>query len=91
MKKKILLAALGALALGLIAIPRASAGTEEIQDYGGRQVAPPRYGYAPPPRPVYYAPPFGVGVYPRWGYYRRPWRGYGFHRPYYWRHRRWWH
>ncbi len=88
MKNKLLLAALAALAFGLISAPRASAGTEVVQDYGGRDVAP-RYSYAPPPpRPVYYGPRFGVGVYPGYGYYRRPWR-YGYHRRY-WR-RRYWH
>jgi len=74
------LAAAGVLAFGLISVPCASAGTEVIQDYGGREVAP-RYNYAP--RPIYYAPPpIGVAVYPRVGYYHRPVRFYRFHRPY---------
>lgn len=88
MKNK-LLAALGAAALSFFPVLPVSAGTEVIQDYGGRDVAPP-YGYAPPPpRPLYYAPPpIGVAVYPRFGYYHRPLGIYRFHRPY-WRHRRW--
>jgi hypothetical protein len=87
MKTKLLVGAFGALALGLFLSPSARAGTETVEDYGGRQVAPPRYSYAPPPRPVYYAQPrVGVVVGPRFGYYRRPWRAYGYHRRF-WRRR----
>jgi hypothetical protein len=89
MKSKLLMAALGVLAFGFISTPYASAGTEVIQDNGGREVSRP-YGYAPPPPPrVYYAPPpVGFAVYPRFGYYRRPFRAYGFHRRY-WRRGHW--
>lgn len=88
MKSKLLMAALGAVAFGLASAPCASAGTEVIQDYGGRDVSRP-YHYSPPPRRVYYAPPpVGLVVYPRFGYYHRPFRFYGYHRPF-WRHRHW--
>jgi hypothetical protein len=87
MKSKLLMAALGALAI--ISAPGARAGTEVIQDYGGRDTSP-TYNYAPPPpRPVYYAPPpVRVVVYPWFGYYPRPLRVYGYHRPFI-RHRHW--
>ena len=92
MKKKLLLGLLGAIVLGLISAGTARAGTEEVQDYGGRQIAPPaRRYYAPPPRPAYYLPPppVGVAIYPRWRYYHRPFRFYGFHRRLFCHHRRW--
>jgi hypothetical protein len=89
MKSKLLIATLGALVM--ISAPGASAGTEVIADYGGRDMSQ-RYDYAPPPppppRPIYYAPPpVRVVVYPRLGYYHRP-RVYVSRRPY-WRHRHW--
>ena len=83
--------ALGALMLGVISTPCTRAGTEIIQDGGGRDFQP-AYRYAPPPlRPIYYAPPppLGVVVYPHFGYYPHPLRVYPYHRVYrhyYYRH-----
>ena len=45
-----------AVALALISLQSAVAGTEIIRDYGAETPPPPTYNYAPPP-PVYYAPP----------------------------------
>jgi hypothetical protein len=91
MKSKLLMAAwgAGALALGVI-VPCASAGTEVIQDYGGRDFSQTQTYAPPPPRPVYYAPPpVPVVVYPTFGYYHRPLRVYGYRRPYLRHHRHW--
>ena len=81
MWKKLIVIALAVSAVGFASAPRSNAGTEVIEAYNAPA---PTYNYAPPPRPVYYAPPppVGVVIYPAFGYYPRPFRGYGYHRAY---------
>jgi len=65
-----------AVALTLISLRSAVAGTEIIRDYGAEAPPPPTYNYAPPPPTVYYAPaPVRVIVRPV-----RVFRVFAFHR-----------
>jgi hypothetical protein len=65
-----------AVALTLISLRPAVAGTEIIHDYGAEAAPPPPYNYTPPPPTVYYAPaPVRVVVRPV-----RVFRVFAFHR-----------
>ena len=62
-------------------VSRSNAGTDIVQDYGGREFN--NYAPAPlPPPPVFYyaPPPVGVVVYPRIAWYGPSYRVYAYNR-----------